>query len=424
MGKKVKSVGKGISKGFKKVGGGLVGGVGGVAGLVGGPVASLTSGLVGGVGSLLGGLGGNEKAVTTGSTFLNPAGQAQFDFANQQLTGLLGGGPIQAAGANFGGAQNAINSINFGGINSGIGALQGFSGTAAAKSALNRVSGFKGTPEAFRTLKALEAFGRAEQGFVTDARNAVLSFDEGFQSQALPLLQQAAEGQFLTEQAGNPFIRDLINTAQRPVIENFNEEVLPGILSTFAGTGGVGSSLRAGFTGQQARDLQRNLGDISTTIGFNVFESERAKQLAAQQAILGFEDQGLSRQLAARTANLSAAQTSAGQLLAARQAAGAQATNLSQQRLAALQAAASGQVALSGQRQAALAAALQGRLSAGQLRLGQGNALAGIAGQKQSLNLANANLKSQQIAQLLQFQQNAGIAGSSQSQNLVKPGLF
>lgn len=422
MGKVVKSVGKAVGNVAKKA----VDVVKKPATLIGGAIGGLPGAAAGAVigGGLLGGggLGGDTKDVVTGSTALTPLGQTQFQFGQTQLLDALKS-PISIAPASFGEAQSALRGIDFGSINAATRALEGFSGTGAAKSALDRVGAFKGTPEAFRTLAALEDFGRREQDFVRRAREAVLSFDEGFQSEALPLLQRAAEGEFLTEQAGNPFIRDLINTAQRPVIENFREEVLPGILSTFAGTGGVGSSLRGAFTGQQARDLQRTLGDISTTIGFNVFESERAKQLAAQQAILGFESQGLDRQLAARTTNLAAAQNTAQQLLAARQAAGSQATALSQQRLSALQAAASGQVQLSAQRQASLAGALQGRLGAGQLRAQQGSAFANIAAQQQARNTANAQLQRDRIEQLLALQRNAQVAGQQNITRLIKPGL-
>lgn len=421
MGKVVKKVGGAVKSVAKSVANPIVGGLGGFA--LGGPVGAAV-GAAGGLaaGSLFGG-GGDTKNQQISSTGLTGPGQAQFDFANQQLTGAFGG-PTPSVGFDSSGLRSAIGQLqNFAPSGAATGALNrlsGFSGTSSAKNALNQLGAFRGTPEAFRTLRALEGFGQGEQDFVTDARNAVLSFDEGFQSDALPLLQQAAEGQFLTEEGGNPFIRDLINTAQRPVIENFNEQVLPGLLSSFAGTGGVGSSLRGAFTAQQARDLQRNLGDISSTLGFNVFESERAKQLAAQQAILGFEDQGLNRQLAARTTNLGAAQTSANQLLQALQAAGSQATSLSGQRLAALQGKAQGQVSLSAQRQAALAAAAAGqvglsgqRLAAAQAALGGQQGLAGL---NLNASQANAGLSNARIAQLLEFQRNADTAGTTKSQ--------
>ena len=259
-------MGKKVKKGFKKVVNNPIAQTIG-AGVIGGPIFGS---LVGG--GFLGGFGGDEETRQISETRLSEPGQQQFDFAGGKLQDIFNTPPVQISGPDFGQALGAINSIDFGGINRSIGNLEGFSGTQAAKDALGRLGAFRGTPEAFRTLRALEDFGRAEQGFVTDARNAVLNFDEGFESDAIPLLLEAAQGKFLTEQAGNPFIRDFIDAAQRPVIENFQEQVLPGILSTFAGTGGVGSSLRAGFTNQQARDLQRNLGDISSNISFNVFE--------------------------------------------------------------------------------------------------------------------------------------------------------
>ena len=380
MGKKVK---KTVKKAVKNP---IVQTVG--AGLIGGPIGAAAVG----AGSFLGGggLGGDEENRQTNSTRLSPSGQAQFDFAAGQFQDLFNQGPITAAGGDFSQAINALNGIDFGGINGAIGDLQNFNGTAGA----------------FRTLDALEAFGAGEQGFVTDARNSVLNFDEGFESSALPLLQQAAEGQFLTEAAGNPFLRDAIEAAQRPVIDSFNSEVLPGILSTFAGTGGVGSSLRAGFTAQNARDLQRTLGDIGTNLSFNTFESERNRQLAAQQAILGFEDAGLGRQLSARQSNLQGSLQSAGQQLQARQAA------------------ASGQVSLSGQRQAALAAALQGQLGAGNLQISQANGFANIGAQQQQLNQFNAQQEQDRLRLLIGAQQAASAAGADNFQNFIKPGLF
>ena len=411
-------MGKKVKKGFKKaVKNPFVQTIG--AGLIGGPIFGS---IVGG-GNLFGGFGGDEQQRQTSETRLSEPGQQQFDFAGGQLQDIFGAPPATVQAPDFGQAIGAINSIDFGGINNSIGALEGFSGTQAAKDALGQLGAFRGTPEAFRTLRALEDFGRAEQGFVTDARNAVLNFDEGFESDAIPLLLETAQGKFLTEQSGNPFIRDFIDAAQRPVIENFREEVLPGILSTFAGTGGVGSSLRAGFTNQQARDLQRNLGDISANISFNVFEAERQRQQAAQNSILGFEDASLNRQLQARTINLEAAQQSAQLLLAARTAAGSQATALSQQRLQALQGAASGQVALSAQRQAALAAALQGRIGAGNLRIGQGNAFINIENSRQRSREFNAGQQNQRVRDLIDFQRNSAIAGNRTFETFLKPGF-
>ncbi len=371
-------------------------------------------------------MGSKSKTVNKPET-LTPQGQKQFDFAAGQLETRFGRDPSQAT-FRRGGIDAGINRLkNFGPsstTNRNIGKLEGFTGTSGAKSSLAALGRFKGSGDAFRTLGALEQFGAREQGNVTDARNSVLNFDEDFESQSLPLLLQAAQGNFLTQQAGNPFIGDTINAAQRPVIDNFNEQVLPNLLASFAGTGGVGSTLKAGFANQQARDLQRNLGDISTDISFNVFEAERQRQQQAQETILGFENFGLDRQLQARTTNLNATQQTAQQLLDARIAAGGQATNLSQQRLDALAGRAQGETQLSGQTGQALAAAAGNRVSLDALRQQslQG-ALQGELGGAQidfDTQQLNAQLENDRINQLIAAQEAARAAGKDVKERLTR----
>ncbi|MDB4306177.1 hypothetical protein N9980_01265 [bacterium] len=366
-------------------------------------------------------MGGKSKTVDNPKR-LTEEGQQQFDFAAGKLEGRFNNQP-NFIGFDRSGIDRGIAGLRgFGpsqATNNRIDALANFRGTAGAKSSLEKLGKFKGSGDAFRTLGALEQFGAGEQGFVTDARNSVLNFDEGFESDALPLLLQSARGDFLSEQSGNPFVRDQINLAQRSTLDNFNESVLPNLLASFSGSGGVGSTLKAGFANQQARDLQRNLGDISSNISFNVFEAERQRQQAAQESILGFENFGLDRQLGARTANLNASQTSAQQILDARIAAGGQATQLSQQELnalagraqgetalsgqtqASLQGAASGRVALDAQRQAALEGALGGEISKGQLDF--------------NTQQLNAQLENDRINQLIAAQQAAAAAGEIES---------
>jgi hypothetical protein len=370
---------------------------------------------------------GKKTKVVNHPERLAPAGQRQFDLAAHHLKRQFQA-PIRKVTLDRGGIDQGISDLRgFGPSQSTqnvIDRLGNFRGTARAQSSLDRLGGFSGSGDAFRTLASLENFGRAEQGFVTDARNQVLNFDEGFESQSLPLLLQAARGDFLTEQAGNPFLRDQINIAQQSSIDSFNEQVLPNLLASFSGTGGVGSTLQAGFANQQARDLQRNLGDISSNISFNVFEAERQRQLAAQQAILGFEDQGLDRQLAARTTNLAATQTTAQQLLDARIAAGGQATALSQQQLDALSARAQGEVGLSGQAASSLAAAAGNRVQLDALRQ---QALQGaLSGEVSASGLdlqaqqASAQLVNDRIAQLIAAQEAAKAAGKDVQKNFAR----
>lgn len=359
-------------------------------------------------------MGSKTKTVNKPET-LTPEGRKQFDFAAGKLEDFLGR-DLRQIGFDRSGLDRGISDLrNFGpsqSTNNRLDDLAGFTGTERAKSSLDSLGQFRGSGDAFRTLGALESFGAGEQQDVTDARKRVLNFDGDFESNVLPLLQQEAEGKFLTQQSGNPFIADLIASSQRGAVESFNESVLPNLLASFSGTGGVGSTLQAGFANQQARDLQRTLGDISTNIGFNVFESERERQRAAQNAILGFEDQGLNRQLQARSTDLNAAQATAQQLLDARVAAGGQATQLSQQQLDALAGRAQGDVGLSGQRQASLQAAAQGRVQLDQTR--QAALQAALQGEQTKSQLdfttqqLNAQLENDRIAQLLEAQRTAG----------------
>lgn len=329
-------------------------------------------------------MGGKSKTVNK-PTRLTDEGQRQFDFAAGQLESRFSRDPARV-GFSSAGINRGISDLrNFGpsaATNNRIDTLAGFRGTSGAKSSLAALGKFRGTGDAFRTLSALENFGREQANF---------------DSRSLPLLQQAAEGKFLTQEAGNPFLAEQIRIAQRGSIESFNEEVLPNLFANFAGTGGVGSTLSAAFAAQQARDLQRNLGDISSNISFNVFEAERERQRLAQEAILGFESQGLER------------------LLQSRITAGQQATALSQQRLDALSGRASGETQISGQVAQALASAANNRV---QLDAARQQALQGalqgetsLAGLNLNTQQLNAQLESDRINQLLQAQEAARAAG-------------
>ena len=371
-------------------------------------------------------MGGKSKTVNKPER-LTAEGKKQFDFAAGELRDRFGRDPNQATFNR--GASNALTNRlkNFGpssNSNRAIGKLEGFTGTGGAKSSLSTLGGFKGSGDAFRTLGALEQFGAGEQGFVTDARNQLLNFDDDFESTALPGLQQTADGQFLSEQAGNPFIRDQIDIAQQSTLQNFNEQILPNLLASFSGTGGVGSTLQAGFANQQARDTQRNLGDISSGISFNVFEAERQRQQQAQETILGFENFSLDRDLAARQTNVGAAQTSTQQILDARIAAGGQADSLSQQRLQALLGRAQGETQLSGQAGSALAAAAGNRVSQDNQRLqGLQGALQGQLGADQldfDTQQLNAQLENDRINQLIAAQEAAKASGKVVSNTLRK----
>jgi len=98
------------------------------------------------------------------------------------------------------------------------------------------------------------------------------------------VLQQTLSGQFL-DPSSNPSLAANISAAQRPVIEQFNESIIPQLRSAFTQAGqtiqGDGSSPFGKALVQSSRDFQRNLGDISTRLVSDNFSRERQLQQGA-----------------------------------------------------------------------------------------------------------------------------------------------
>ncbi|TVR78992.1 MAG: hypothetical protein EA405_13665 [Rhodospirillales bacterium] len=115
---------------------------------------------------------------------------------------------------------------------------------------------------------------------------------------ASQFLTQVLGGQFLTPDS-NPFLQQAIQAAQRPVLEQFQDAVMPRLQAQFT---------RAGqFTQPQAsspfdmaaalssRGLANALGDISTNMSFGNFQAERGRQQEAAQLLPAIESEQLDR---------------------------------------------------------------------------------------------------------------------------------
>lgn len=89
------------------------------------------------------------------------------------------------------------------------------------------------------------------------------------------------QGDFL-DLSKNPYLQGAIYYAQQPVIDAFNNQILPGITSTFEGAGRTPQSgnLAGGAVGQATDALTRNLAGAATTAGANAYGQERANQLS------------------------------------------------------------------------------------------------------------------------------------------------
>tara|TARA_R110000744_G_scaffold107013_1_gene203419 strand:- start:153 stop:1040 length:888 start_codon:yes stop_codon:yes gene_type:complete len=142
-------------------------------------------------------------------------------------------------------------------------------------------------------------FSGAQQAFESDAPqyfqdSAVVGFSpqtegalQGMESRAVAgsPLQQAAmqqaqntvEGQYLN---ANPFLSGAITNATDPIIEQWNNQIAPGIDSSFAGSGRMGSGLYAQQRNQAENTLGRNLTDMSSKMAYANYNSERDRQNA------------------------------------------------------------------------------------------------------------------------------------------------
>lgn len=91
-------------------------------------------------------------------------------------------------------------------------------------------------------------------------------------------LQQTLQGDFLN---ANPHFNQAVQSAIRPVTEQYRDVVMPGINSTFSEAGRYGSGAHQAMQGQAATDYERNVGDISSNMAYQNWAGERENQLKA-----------------------------------------------------------------------------------------------------------------------------------------------
>jgi hypothetical protein len=94
--------------------------------------------------------------------------------------------------------------------------------------------------------------------------------------------------------ASNPNLRGAIDAAVRPITEQYQQTVLPGIRDNFAGAQPFGGSRRGVAEGLAANSYMRNVGDASAKIA----EDEYGNNLNAQLRALGLLPQTQQAQLA------------------------------------------------------------------------------------------------------------------------------
>lgn len=140
------------------------------------------------------------------------------------------------------------------------------------------------------------------QMYVDPSRQTMqaLATQERLAKQPSPVLQ-AGERSFMDAIGGtgftasggylgvNPFLQGAIESATRPITQQFTEQTLPGISSQFSAAGRFGSGAQARAIGQAQEATSRAIGDVGATMAAQNLARERALQESAiaRQATLG-----------------------------------------------------------------------------------------------------------------------------------------
>ena len=93
------------------------------------------------------------------------------------------------------------------------------------------------------------------------------------------MTQQTLSGDYLS--AGNPYMQNAVTAATRPMVQNFQENVMPSIQSTFSNAGRYGSGAQAMAAARASEGLSRAVGDVAGTMAMQNYGDERARQLQA-----------------------------------------------------------------------------------------------------------------------------------------------
>jgi len=126
------------------------------------------------------------------------------------------------------------------------------------------------------TLTALQ-----QQQDIAQRQSPTLQAAQNAYLQSYGGLGTTAAGGFLQ---GNPYQQQMVEAATRPLVQQYSNQVLPGIASLYSKSGRYGSGAMQNALGQATEQYGRALGDVSANIVGPQYDQERARQ---QQALMG-----------------------------------------------------------------------------------------------------------------------------------------
>jgi hypothetical protein len=248
-------------------------------------------------------VGGYQDIYNTGqnltSGFLPPVN-------NAYLSTLPGYGTIAGGGS---GPQQTLDNVVGYGVNSAL--------------------GYAGPTADFGNRAA--ALGQGYGSTIADYANQATGGNLG-----LSQLGDVAGGKF-TDAGSNPYLRDMVNAALRPVSENYQTSTAPTLDARFSAGGRYGSGAADQAAGSARDAFARNLGEISTGMYGKEYQFERGQQDTAAQQYDAARRAGLGLGITGNTAASEAARLGLSTGISGNQAAG----NLVDQGLRTVSAAAS-----------------------------------------------------------------------------------
>lgn len=115
-------------------------------------------------------------------------------------------------------------------------------------------------------------------------------------------LQNTLGGNYLS--GGNPYLQNAISSATRPMINAYNDQVMPGLDSNFSAAGRYGSGAHALASSDAGAQLQSQIGDVASQMAYQNYNDERQNMmrgmlLAPELAAQDYKDIGMLGQAGA-----------------------------------------------------------------------------------------------------------------------------
>ena len=124
-----------------------------------------------------------------------------------------------------------------------------------------------------QTLSALQQ----QEQLATGAQPMLQQAQQAYQ-QSLGTLGQTTSGQFLQ---GSPYQQQMMAAATRPLTQQFEQQLLPGVASLYSRAGRYGSGGMERALGTVSEAYGRALGDVTAGVAYKDYEAERNRQLEA-----------------------------------------------------------------------------------------------------------------------------------------------